>query len=37
MPIADENFEKNRLTYELNTYAYKLIGPLYLKKELNII
>lgn len=35
--VQDLNFIKNRLKISANTYAYKLIGPLYIKKELNVI
>ena len=35
--IDDRNLIKHRQVVEANTYAYKLVGPLYLKVELNHI
>ena len=35
--IQDLDFIKNRLKLAAKTYAYKLVGPLYIKRELNVI
>ena len=35
--INDATFIRNRLKLPANTYIYKLAGPLYIKKDLNVI
>ena len=35
--ISDAQFIRNRLKLPANTYVYKLAGPLYIKKDLNVI
>lgn len=37
LTIDDSKFRENRITQPANTYSYKLIGPLYLKIQLNHI